>query len=120
MALILVADDHEDTIAALSAELEAEGHKVICVSSGADAYERVLADGPGAVFLGPALAIHDGYETCSMLRADPDVPERLPVLLLGDTDLDRRRMERAGATGSFPREHGSADVRELLSRILSA
>lgn len=119
MARVLIADDHDETTAVLSAEIEAEGHEVILASTGLEAKERVLADRPNIVFLGPALAVHDGYETCSMLRGDPDVPEHLPILLLGGSELDHRRMERSGLSGSFPRQHGGADLRELLSRLLN-
>ena len=119
MALVLIADEHEDTVGVLSAEIEAEGHDVAIAMSGREACERIAADHPDLVLLGPSLAVQDGYETCALLRADPDVPERLPVLMLGSSDLDRRRMERSGVTASFPREHGSADVRELLARFLN-
>ncbi|MCC6794232.1 MAG: response regulator [Candidatus Hydrogenedentes bacterium] len=120
MALVLIADDHGDTIAILSAEIEAEGHTIATVTNGSDAIQCVLTELPEIVFLGPYLPIHDGYETCSMLRGDPDVPERLPIIMLGDTDLDHRRLERAGFTTSFPRQHGASDVRELLTRHLNA
>jgi CheY-like chemotaxis protein len=120
MARILIADNHEDTIFILTAEIEAEGHDVITAMTGRDAYDSIVAEQPDLVFVGPSLAIHDGYETCSLVRGDPDVPERLPILMLGAEELDRRRMERAGITDSFPREHGAADVRELLSRLIPA
>lgn len=120
MARVLIADDCATTAAILSAEIEAEGHDVTLAMTGLDAYEQVLALRPGAVFLAPALDVYDGYETCSLLRADPDVPERLPIYLLGGAELDRRRLERAGATGSFPHEHQAADLRELLSQLPGA
>lgn len=119
MALVLIADDHDDTVTILSAEIEAEGHSIAAVTNGSDAYQSVVAERPDLVLLGPSLPIHDGYETCSMLRGDPDVPERLPIVMLGSTDLDHRRLERAGITTTFPRQHGSADVRELLTRLLN-
>ena len=119
MARILIADDQTDTVSVLSAEIEAEGHEVSVALTGIEAYERALATAPDVVFLGPSLAVHDGYETCAMMRADPDVPARVPILMLGSTDLDQRRIERSGASGSFPREHGAAELRELLSTLLS-
>ena len=115
---VLIADDHDDTCTVLSAELAAEGHEVEVVATGAEALGRTLANRPDVVFLGPTLAIHDGYETCAILRADPDVPERLPIYMLGAADLDHRRMERIGASGSLSRTHGAAEVRELMSRLL--
>lgn len=118
MALVLIADDHEETSNVLSAELMADGHDVIVAATGQEAYARALSDSPDLVFLGPSLPVHDGYETCSLLRGDPEVPPRLPIILLGSTELDRRRMERVGATGSLPRGHGVSELRELLSRLL--
>ena len=120
MALVLIADDHDDTVTILSAEIESEGHTTATVTNGSDAIQCVLTERPEVVFLGPSLPIHDGYETCTMLRADPDVPDRLPIVMLGGTDLDHRRVERAGATTTFPRQHGASDVRELLTRLLNA
>lgn len=119
MALVLIADDHDDTVTILSAEIEAEGHSVATVMNGSDACQCVLAERPELVFLGASLPIHDGYETCSMLRGDPDVPEKLPIVMLGSSDLDHRRLERAGITTTFPRQHGASDVRELLTRLLN-
>ena len=119
MALVLIADDHDDTITILSAEIEAEGHSVATVMNGSDAYQCVLTERPDLVFLGPSLPIHDGYETCSMLRDDPDVPDRLPIVMLAGADLDQRRLERAGITTTFPRQHGASDVRELLTRLVN-
>lgn len=119
MALVLIADDHDRTVTILSAEIESEGHSIATVINGSDAIQCVLTERPEVVFLGPSLPVHDGYETCSKLRSDPDVPEQLPVVMLGSTDLDRRRLERAGFTTTFPREHGASDVRELLTRLLN-
>ena len=119
MALVLIADDHDDTITILSAEIEAERHSVATVMNGSDAYQCVLTERPDLVFLGPSLPIHDGYETCSMLRDDPDVPDRLPIVMLAGADLDPRRIERAGITTTFPRQHGASDVRELLACLIN-
>lgn len=118
MALVLIADDHNEASNVLSAELMAEGHDVIIAATGQEAYARVVSESPDLVFLGPSLPVYDGYETCSLIKGDPEAPPRLPIILLGSTDLDRRRMERVGATGSLPREHGASELRELLGRLL--
>lgn len=119
MARILVADDHAETVAMLSAELGGDGHDVLEAADGYDAYQRVLELRPDLVFLGAALPIYDGFETCSMLRADPDVPDHLPVVLLYDGDVNPKRLEQAGFTDAFPRVHDSSRLREEVSRWLA-
>ncbi|MDZ4859793.1 MAG: response regulator [Candidatus Hydrogenedentes bacterium] len=117
MSRILIADDRQDSIERLAREIAAEGYDVTIADTGGEVLEDVLRQPPpDIVILGPGLAMHDGYETCTLLRADPDIPARMPIILLADRDVDHRRMERAGFTAVLSRECAATDLRELLSQ----
>ncbi|HRI89967.1 MAG TPA: response regulator [Candidatus Hydrogenedentes bacterium] len=115
MPCALIADDRLDSAERLAREVAAEGYQVVLASSGDEVLELVRIHEPDVVFLAPALPIYDGYETCMALRADPDSPAGLPIILLAERDFDPRRAERAGFTAVISRESAAADLRERLT-----
>jgi CheY-like chemotaxis protein len=115
MATILLASGNGRCIELLTAELEAEGHRVVAADTGHEAYESAIAELPELVFLDASLAVFDGLETCQMLRNDPAVPPKLPIYLLTDAPLDPRIVERTGLTGCISRVHDTQIVRDLLA-----
>lgn len=120
MANILVAALDSACLDPLCAELAAEGHDVDVTTDGHDAYTAALARTPDLVFLETNLPTFNGYETCAMLRADPSLPAALPVLLLTGADFDSRALEKAGATGHFPKRHSFQELREIVVGHLAA
>jgi len=116
MAKVLIATNDSGVLDTLAAEIQGEGHEVDCAADGQEAYDQVLGSCPDLIVLDPALPVFDGYEICRILRDDPDVPERIPILFLTTADSDQRSMERAGGTDSLPKQHEAWQVRELLTR----
>jgi DNA-binding response OmpR family regulator len=119
MARVLIAIGRQDVQERLCREIEAEGHDVTMVDRGDEVMDEVLRQLPQMVILGAALAVFDGYETCAMLRADPDVPSTLPIILVVDRDFDRRKLERAEFTGTLSSETDANALRENMTRWLS-
>ncbi len=119
MARILLAGADAASLDILSNELMAEGHEVLEASNGQQAYELTLAEMPDMVFLEVNLPVFDGYETCEMIRSDPDVPATLPVIFLVTEDVDKRKLERVGATDTLPTLHQAYEVSEILTAHLS-
>lgn len=120
MGRILIASSDHGLVEILSAELAGEGHEVECAYDGQDAYSLALAGNPDVVFLEVSLPVFNGYETCRMLRGDPDIPSTLPIIFLTTPDADRKAMQKAGATDYLPKQHEARELRELLTRHLSA
>ena len=119
MGRILVATDDAPTLAVIGAELAGAGHEVVEALTGQDAYEAALAETPDLVILDAELAVFDGFETARMIRDDPDMPPRLPVILLHGVDLDPHKVEKSGATGVFPKSHSAPALFDLLVTHLS-
>jgi len=118
MATILIAGEDTGRLAILESELSAEGHDVITAANGQDAYDRTRAAAPEAVFLELNMPVFNGYETCRLLRDDPDVPPGLPIIIFTSTDLNERAMAKAGPTDRLAKHHQAYELRELLSRHL--
>ncbi len=118
MAMILLATGDAATHAVFSAELNGDGHEVLWAADGQEAYELTLAQQPELVLLDLSLPIFDAFETCSMLREDPEVPARLPIVLLTDEDLNPRAFEKSGFSELFPKTHQGSQLTAMTVRRL--
>ena len=117
MATVLIATEDSTAFSILSAEIEGEGHRALWASDGQEAVDMALERKPSLVLLDGSLPIFSGFEVVEMLRADPDIPRGLPVLLLADETIDPHRFEQAGFTERFPKTHDHHVMREVLSRL---
>jgi CheY-like chemotaxis protein len=115
MANILVACEDEAGSHILHAELAALGHRVFMAATGRDAMEAALKEDADAAFLSATLPIFDGYETCRLMRDDPDFAPGLPIVIVSGEPRDARRLERCGASGFLSSRHESWELAEMLS-----
>lgn len=118
MGHIVIADDDTASLDVLTVALEAEGHSISYAMNGQEAYEKVLEEKPDLVFLDVMMPVFNGFETCRMLREDPDVPKALPIIFLTAVEVDGVVLEKSGATACLPKRHMVTELRELLSRHL--
>lgn len=95
--MILLVDDHEDTLYALSRMLESHGHQVACATSGEQALKLLENVRPHVIVLDMMLPGMSGLETLAALRKTPGL-ERLPVILCSAGVTDRE-VERAMILG---------------------
>lgn len=116
MACIIIATEDTACFEVFAGELGGDGHEVHWAISGHEAVELVSGDPPDLLLLDTALSVFDAYETCQMLRGDPDIPVRLPIVLLSDNEESKIRLEHAGFTEVFPRTHGADALRELVGK----
>ncbi len=114
MATILIADDDIVARDVIETSLVAEGHEVIGVMDGREAIDAALEHHPDMIFLAAALPIFNGYETCEILRNDPEISATLPIILLTTLEVDVRMRDRVGATECFPKSHTSNELQDLL------
>lgn len=118
MATILIASGDAAPAAALAAELGAEGYSVAETWNGHAAYLEALSAPPDLLILDAALDVFDGLAVSEMLRADPEFPEGVPIVLLHGAAPDPRAVTRAGVTATLSKTHGAGEVRELVSALL--
>lgn len=120
MGRIVLAGVDSAALDILTSELEGLGHVVLEALTGQDAYEIALSEAPDMVMLEIPLPIFDAYETCRMIREDPEIPSELPVIFLVSRDVDERRLDAVGATDVLSLVHGAYEVTDLLAKHLSA
>ncbi len=120
MAKILLATSDTGLYDILAAEITGEGYALLWAVDGQDAYEQCLAEQPDLMLLDVNTTVFNGFEVCEMLRGDPDVPERLPVLLLTDDEVNPRTLEKLAASACFPKNHLAQELTDALVKHLGA
>ncbi len=78
---ILVVEDDEDILELVRYNLNKEGYRVTCVSSGEAGLKKAKADPPDLVVLDLMLPGIDGLTVCRDLRANP-VTKATPIVML--------------------------------------
>lgn len=118
MAIIVVAGQDAASIELVSATIEGLGHKAVIVESAMDVVGEVLENEAAAAVLDEVMETFDGYEVSAMLRAEPEVPDAFPILLLAAHEVDSRKLDSAGVTECFVKDHPSAEFADLLLKCL--
>lgn len=78
---ILVVDDEEDILELVRYNLNREGYRVICASTGEEALTEVSKKPPDVVVLDLMLPGVDGLEVCRRLKSDP-LTTTIPIVML--------------------------------------
>ena len=95
--MILLVDDHEDSLYALSRMLESHGHQVATATSGEQALKLLESVRPHVIVLDMMLPGMSGLETLAAIRRTGGL-ERIPVILCSAGVTDRE-VERAMILG---------------------
>jgi CheY-like chemotaxis protein len=104
MPKVMVVDDELLLRSMLKDALEEAGYTVVLAENGQAALARAKAEPPDCILLDIMMPGLDGYETCTALKADPELAA-IPVLLVSAT-TDLRvidRAEKVGATTVLPK-----------------
>ena len=117
---VLVIEDDPGIIEVVSLcfQLRWSGTTVVSASSGNKGLELVETESPDVVILDIGLPVFNGFETCALLRGDPEVPAELAVVLLTDEALEPHRVEKVRATRVFAKTHLGQSLRDLLVAYL--
>jgi len=78
---VLVVDDEQDLLELVSYNLNKEGYRVACVSTGEEALAAAKRDLPDLIVLDLLLPTVDGLEVCRRLKMDPRT-QHIPILML--------------------------------------
>ena len=97
-ARVLVVDDLAPNVKLLEAKLRAEYFEVISTLSGQEAIEIAKVQQPDIILLDVMMPGLDGFETCRILKDDPDTCH-IPVVMVTalDQQADRLAGLKAGA-----------------------
>ncbi|HEU4865775.1 MAG TPA: response regulator, partial [Actinomycetota bacterium] len=86
-ASVLVVDDDPVNRSMLSRSLEADGHEVTTVESGAEALELAGSQDFDVVLLDVVMPGMDGYQVLERLKDDPELRHLPVVMVTADDDV---------------------------------
>lgn len=97
-AVILVAEDSEESVMALSEYLGANGYKVISAANGVEAIEMAQKIHPDLILMDIQMPVMDGLEATRKIRHTPGI-QYIPIIAMTAMALpgDRERCKEAGA-----------------------
>jgi CheY-like chemotaxis protein len=118
---ILIADDSTTVRRIVVQSLEAEGHEVIAVADGDDAFSRVCETRPDLVLADVLMPGRSGYDLAESIATDGRV-RGTPVLLLSGAfePFDEARAERCGAVGHLTKPFQAATLVDHVARTLAS
>lgn len=115
MARILIVDDNQAMVEALSIVVSARGHDALTALSGEEALNMVASEMPDVMLLDLTMPGIDGFETLGRLRTMPKGKD-LPVLII--TALDEEDLEgRVADAGGAALLRKPVDVNHLADQI---
>jgi two-component system alkaline phosphatase synthesis response regulator PhoP len=116
---ILVVDDEIYIVHILDFSLGMEGYEVVTALDGEQALHKVKSDKPDLVVLDIMMPKLDGYETCKILKADPDT-KNIPVILLSakGRNVDQKMGFQVGADDYITKPFSPRKLVERINMIL--
>lgn len=121
MAIILVVDDDIHATTLFETLLTAKGYEAIIVNDSATAVEVANSSNPDLIILDLMMPEPNGFEVCTILRADPKFA-RIPIVIftaMGDNESKAAAFD-AGAdeflTKPFRVEDLMQRIRDLINK----
>jgi two-component system, OmpR family, alkaline phosphatase synthesis response regulator PhoP len=116
---ILVVDDEIYIVHILDFSLGMEGYEVITALDGEQALEKARADKPDLIVLDIMMPKLDGYETCKILKAEPETKD-IPVILLSakGRNVDQKIGFEVGADDYITKPFSPRKLVERINAIL--
>ncbi len=95
---VLLVDDEQRNVFALSSYLQAQDMDVIVAENGEQALAMIKEYNPGIVLLDMMMPVMDGYDTLAAMKQNGDL-ERIPVIAVTAKAMkgDREKCLEAGA-----------------------
>ena len=116
---ILVVDDEIYIVHILDFSLGMEGYEVITALDGEQALEKLKVEKPDLIVLDIMMPKLDGYETCKILKAEPETKD-IPVILLSakGRNVDQKIGFEVGADDYITKPFSPRKLVERINAIL--
>jgi two-component system alkaline phosphatase synthesis response regulator PhoP len=116
---ILVVDDEVYIVHILDFSLGMEGYEVVTALDGEQALAKVKTEEPDLVVLDIMMPKLDGYETCKILKSDPET-KHIPVILLSakGRNVDQKMGFQVGADDYITKPFSPRKLVERINMIL--
>jgi two-component system alkaline phosphatase synthesis response regulator PhoP len=116
---ILVVDDEVYIVHILDFSLGMEGYEVVTALDGEQALAKVKTEEPDLIVLDIMMPKLDGYETCKILKCDPET-RHIPVILLSakGRNVDQKMGFQVGADDYITKPFSPKKLVERINLIL--
>jgi two-component system alkaline phosphatase synthesis response regulator PhoP len=116
---ILVVDDEVYIVHILDFSLGMEGYEVVTALDGEQALAKVKTEEPDLIVLDIMMPKLDGYETCRILKSDPET-KHIPVILLSakGRNVDQKMGFQVGADDYITKPFSPKKLVERINLIL--
>jgi len=116
---ILVVDDEIYIVHILDFSLGMEGYEVVTALDGEQGLEKARTQRPDLIVLDIMMPKLDGYETCKMLKADPET-RSIPIILLSakGRNIDQKIGFEVGADDYITKPFSPRKLVERINSIL--
>jgi len=118
---VLLVDDSKSARRATSEHLTAAGFSVITASDGFAALADVVEHQPHIIVADIVMPRLDGYQTCALLKRNPDY-QAIPVVLISNRDglFDRARGRLVGADAQLAKPFTGEELISTIKECLAA
>jgi CheY-like chemotaxis protein len=116
---ILVVEDQDSIRRLIEALVQARGHSVTAVASGAKAIDVAMTDPPDLVLLDLMMpGQYDGFDVCRRLRTEPATKTIPIVIITAMDDPDARvRATQAGASAFYTKPFSPIALLKEIERL---
>lgn len=116
---ILIIDDEEDIVSALSIRLKALGYDVITAYDGMSGLSKSREEKPDLILLDIMLPKLDGYKVCRILKFDEKY-RHIPIIMITakSGELNKKMGEEVGADCYITKPFNSDELTKEISRLL--
>jgi CheY-like chemotaxis protein len=118
---VLVVDDSQAVVDALSAAFEEGGYQVVAASDGEEVFRKMAASDPAALLLDIYMPKLNGADVCRLIKAHPHWKKTFLVLMssrIGERETDMYR--RLGADEILKKPFDPAIAVALVDRAVGA
>jgi len=117
---VLVVDDSNTIRKSAEIFLRQGGHLVVMAEDGFDALAKINSAQPDLVFCDISMPRLDGYQTCAIIKSNPQYRE-MPVVMLSSKDgvFDKARGRMVGAAHYLTKPFTKEQLLEVVQRYVA-
>lgn len=114
---VMIIDDSKTIRRTAEALLQKEGCEVITAVDGFDALSKIVETNPDIIFVDIMMPRLDGYQTCSVIKNNPEYALK-PVIMLSSKDglFDMARGRIVGSNEYLTKPFSKEDLFATISR----
>ena len=115
---VLVIDDDEDLLDAISMMLEDADYEVATSTKGEETYKKVASFKPDIIVLDVLMSGSDGRTICKNLKSDEST-KQIPVLMISAHPSAKNSVIDVGADAFLAKPFNTRDMLSLVSSMFS-